>query len=53
MGCGCNSAPSATAPTAWTVYTPHNEALGSYRTEVEAASAASRVEGGTYRPDRV
>lgn len=52
--CGCTSnTATAQAPTAWTVYAQGGTALGSYRTEVEAATAAARTPGATYRPDRV
>lgn len=59
MGCNCGSgggsgmALATQSPTAWVVYNAENIALSSYRTEVEAAAAAARTPGATYRADRV
>lgn len=51
MGCNCGSASTPVAPN-WIVSGPDGTYIGSYRTEIEAASVASRTPGATYRPDR-
>lgn len=56
MGCSCGSASTPGTATlsnkAWLVYgTDGKIVLGSYRTEVEAAAAASRTPGATYRQE--
>lgn len=49
MGCNCGTTSASTKQTNWEVRSPSNEYLGSYRTEVEAAVAAARTPGATYR----
>jgi hypothetical protein len=56
MGCNCGSGGGvstlSTANKAWLVYgTDGKIVLGSYRTEIEAAQAASRTPGATYRQE--
>lgn len=56
MGCNCKKGGGASAATlankAWLVYGDHGQTvLGSYRTEIEAAAAAARTPGATYRQE--
>jgi hypothetical protein len=55
MGCSCNSAKASTmsTPQSWQVVSPEGVVLSSYRTEIEAASAAARTPGATYRAESV
>jgi len=52
MGCGCGTSAASTTYD-WEVRGPDNVYLGSHRTEVEAAVAAARTPGATYRPIQV
>ena len=49
MGCSCNKTSAPGASNSWEVRGPDNTYLGSHRTEVEAAVAAARTPGATYR----
>lgn len=56
MGCNCGSGGGGGVSTlsnkAWLVYgTDGKIVLGSYRTEIEAAAAAARTPGATYRQE--
>lgn len=55
MGCSCNSAKASTmsTPQSWQVVSSDNIVISSFRTEIEAASAAARTPGATYRPESV
>ena len=49
MACSCNNNKASVTAQPWEVRSTENEHLGSYRTEVEAAVAAARTPGATYR----
>lgn len=53
MGCGCGSGGGTTLTSVnYEVVSADNVVLSVYRTEVEAASAAARTPGATYRAAR-